>query len=328
MRSNKARYIKRRRNALLAAAALAIILIVIIIVIIAGITNRSSKKKVEPAATPTPGNVLPTIIPTNEPDASDDPLSTAEPSPTPTGESGTQMFVTGDSVNVRKSASSSADVLTKLAKNTSVTAYGTEGDFYKIKIPSGEIGYMSTKYLSTAKSTATEAPAATPDTSKSTTMYVKGNTVNVRDKASSSGTRITTLSENAKVTAYAETNGWTYVQYASGKYGYISSAYLTAKVASATPTPEATATSTPAPEHASQSDFVTMLGKDDAGKLGTVAEKYLNITKPGQDKIKPYTNITGYDRVYRIAATNSNGEYYIAIKGDAPSYADSLNELQ
>ncbi len=335
MRSNKARFVRRRKTALMAVFVLVIILILIIVLIIAGVTKKDKKDKnsVNSVATPVPTNALSTIIPTDNPewnaDKTSDPSKSPAPTPTATSsESGTQMYVTGDGVNVRKSASSSADVITKLAKNTSVTAYGTEGDFYKIKTPSGEIGYMSKNFLSTSQSTATAtptAPAATPDTSKSTTMYVKGSDVNVRDKASSSGNRLTRLSNGTKVTAYAESNGWTYIQYASGKYGYISSSFLTAKNATATPT-AAASTPTPTPAHAT--DLVSIIGKDYAARLGTVSEKYLNDTKAGQ-KPEVTSDYHNYEKIFRIEKI-SGGAYFIGFEkeGEGFKYGNSIDDFK
>ena len=51
------------------------------------------------------------------------------------------------SVNVRKSASTTATVLTSLSKNKEVTVLGQSGDWYQIKTANGTIGYVLAEYI-------------------------------------------------------------------------------------------------------------------------------------------------------------------------------------
>ncbi|MEI3218609.1 MAG: SH3 domain-containing protein [Lachnoclostridium sp.] len=208
-----------------------------------------------PGTLPTPDGtgLVPDITP------SDDPNNTSGPSPSSTA-AGTRMYITGDGVNVRKEPSTSSEKITTLAKGTAVTAYELSGDFYQVKLSSGDIGYVSKNYLSTTSPandpTPSASPTATPNTSNGKTMYVTGDSVNVRSTPSSSGSKLTSLKKGAQVTAYENKNGWYYIQYQSGKYGYISASYLTADAPStATPTPTPTPTPTKPPTPSSWLDI-------------------------------------------------------------------------
>lgn len=317
--ASQAKYARRRRNAFLAAIALALLFIIVVILIIVGISKRSGGNSGDanvpvvttPGTLPTPDGtgLVPDITP------SDDPNNTSGPSPSSTA-AGTRMYITGDVVNVREEPSTAqgVKVLTKLTKGTAVTAYELSGDFYQVKLSNGEIGYISKNYLSTTNPandpTASNSPTPTPDTSNGKTMYVTGDSVNVRAAASSSGTKLTSLKKGAQVTAYVNQNGWYYIQYQSGKFGYISASYLTADAPStATPTPTPTPTKPPTP-----SSWLDIgLPQEVIANFGTSVSTqaaYLAQTKVGQTvsprKIDAHT-------YYRIEK-NDGYDYYIAIE--------------
>ena len=318
--ASQAKYARRRRNAFLAAIALALLFIIVVILIIVGISKRSGGNSGDanvpvvttPGTLPTPDGtgLVPDITP------SDDPNNTSGPSPSSTA-AGTRMYITGDGVNVRKEASTSSEKITTLAKGTAVTAYELSGDFYQVKLSSGDIGYVSKNYLSTTSPandpTPSASPTATPNTSNGKTMYVTGDSVNVRSTPSSSGSKLTSLKKGAQVTAYVNKNGWYYIQYQSGKYGYISASYLTADAPS-------TATPTKPPTPSSWLDIG--LPQEVIANFGTSVSTqaaYLAQTKVGQT-VSPQT-INAYT-YYRIEK-NDGSSYYIAIEAgnsDAKAY--------
>lgn len=59
------------------------------------------------------------------------------------------LYVTGDSVNLRSAPSTSSKVLGKLRYGTAVTHLEEEGEFFKVKTTKGTVGYVSTTYAST-----------------------------------------------------------------------------------------------------------------------------------------------------------------------------------
>lgn len=317
----QAKYARRRRNAFLAAIALALLFIIVVVLIIVGISKRSGGNSGDanvpvvttPGTLPTPDGtgLVPDITP------SDDPNNTSGPSPSSTA-AGTRMYITGDGVNVREEPSTAqgVKVLTKLTKGTAVTAYELSGDFYQVKLSSGDIGYVSKNYLSTTSPandpTPSASPTATPNTSNGKTMYVTGDSVNVRSMPFSSGNKLTSLKKGAQVTAYENKNGWYYIQYQSGKYGYISASYLTADAPStATPTPTPTPTPTKPPTPSSWLDIG--LPQEVIANFGTSVSTqaaYLAQTKVGQT-VSPRT--IDAHMYYRIEK-NDGSDYYIAIE--------------
>lgn len=326
--ASQAKYARRRRNAFLAAIALALLFIIVVILIIVGISKRSGGNSGDanvpvvttPGTLPTPDGtgLVPDITP------SDDPNNTSGPSPSSTA-AGTRMYITGDVVNVREEPSTAqgVKVLTKLTKGTAVTAYELSGDFYQVKLSSGDIGYVSKNYLSTTSPandpTPSASPTATPNTSNGKTMYVTGDSVNVRSMPSSSGSKLTSLKKGAQVTAYANKNGWYYIQYQSGKFGYISASYLTADAPStATPTPTPTPTKPPTP-----SSWLDIgLPQEVIANFGTSVSTqaaYLAQTKVGQTVSKG--EYAGHD--FYAIKKNDGDTYYIAIEtgnDDAKAY--------
>ncbi len=134
--------------------------------------------------------------------------------------------VTQGTLNMRKSASSSATVIVKLAKGTKVTFYSQSKGWSKIAA-SGKIGYVSSAYLSTSKPAAATA-APKPKTVTKYVMVKAGDTLTLRKSASSSSTAVTKLKNGLAVTVYTESKGWAKIK-ANGKNGYVSSVYLTAK---------------------------------------------------------------------------------------------------
>ena len=64
------------------------------------------------------------------------------------------------------------------------------------------------------------------DTTKFTSLYVTGSTVNVRGEANTNSNVITTLARNTLVKAYFEKDGWYYISINDKTFGYMSSKYL------------------------------------------------------------------------------------------------------
>lgn len=63
-------------------------------------------------------------------------------------ETKTGVVINCDLLNVRSSATKTADnILTTIKKGTKVTILETLQDWYKIEIPSGEIGYVDSNYI-------------------------------------------------------------------------------------------------------------------------------------------------------------------------------------
>lgn len=326
--ATSAKYARRRRNAFLAAVALALLLILIIVLIIVSIAKRRNGNNNGAVPTVTPGNNLALPTPTNDFTINSEEPGTVTPSPSSAADDNT-MYVTASTLNVREKAESGAKIITTVKKGDSVTVLEKGDKFHKIKTSSGQTGYASKDYLTTTKpsnsSTVTATAGATPDTSKSTVKYATTN-VNVRKAADAKSDRLTQIKKGSKVTAYTTSNGWTYVEYQKGKFGYVSDKYLTATLPTASPTPTAgTATPSPTPAHAT--DWASVLGSADAGKIesNSVSDGYLKLTPAGEKGVVKMNNLNGY-KVYEVKKIGG-GSYYIGIKEDKAEFKATMDDF-
>ncbi|MFT8323359.1 MAG: SH3 domain-containing protein [Bacillus sp. (in: firmicutes)] len=143
------------------------------------------------------------------------------------------------SLNVRKSASTSAAVLTKLANNKEVIVLSEKDGWTKIKVEN-ITGYVSTSYLTDKKNTAnsTEEPNQNnsdepnnDNSSDEVTKYVnvnKGSNLNMREQPTTTGKIISKLESGTIVTVLSEKDGWANIS-VNGKTGYVSSEFLAFK---------------------------------------------------------------------------------------------------
>lgn len=339
--SNK--YARRRRNAMLAAIVMALIIILIVIIIVSAASGRGRKPaSVTPTPTPTfPGLLLPTLEPTLDPGLSPDGTDETLVTPTPDASAGIIMYVTGDTVNVRKEADASSDKVTALSKGTAVTAYEQTNGFYEVKLSDGKTGYISSKYLSVddpkaTTGTPTAEPTATPDTSKGTKMFVTGDGVNVRKSNSSSADVVANLVKGKEVTAYAKVGDWTYIQYGTKKFGYIATKFLSDK-APATPTaaptltvkPSASATATLMPTPTAVTKYTSFAQMGIAAEVAKAIEGNTDyLEKATGIKSKDLGNENGtnpnYISYYKIGSNDGSGDFYVVFKGtsSAPTWVD------
>ncbi|MFS0762127.1 SH3 domain-containing protein [Peribacillus phoenicis] len=133
--------------------------------------------------------------------------------------------VSTGSLNMRKSGSDSASIVTKLTRGTQVTVYSESKGWAKIKA-NGKEGYVSSKYLSATKPGEVNKAAATV---KTTTKYVNVSTgsLNMRKNGTDSASIVAKLTRGAQVTVYSESKGWAKIK-ANGKEGYVNTKYLSA----------------------------------------------------------------------------------------------------
>ena len=207
----------------------------------------------------------------------------------------TTKYVTG-SLNMRKSGKATASIVAILSKGTKVTVYSESNGWAKVKA-NGKDGYVSTKYLSTAKP-GTGSTTVTPE--KTTTKYVNvsSGTLNMRKSGSESANIVAKLSKGTKVTVYSESKGWAKVK-ANGKDGHVSAKYLSTTkpgTGSTSVTPEKTTT-----------------------KYVNISSGTLNMRKSGSEsasivaKLSKGTEVTVYSESKGWAKIKANGiEGYVS----------------
>ena len=132
--------------------------------------------------------------------------------------------VSSGSLNLRKTASTSASIIVKLAKATAVKVYSETGGWSKIEAY-GQTGYVRSEFLSAGL----QSPVTSlPPVQQPVTRYVNvsaGSSLNLRKSVSTSSTVLAKLSNGTEVKVYSNLNGWAKVQ-ANGQEGYVSSAFL------------------------------------------------------------------------------------------------------
>ncbi|MEG2867478.1 MAG: SH3 domain-containing protein, partial [Terrisporobacter sp.] len=132
--------------------------------------------------------------------------------------------VNTSTLNVRSKASASGTKLGSLSKGTIVEIVKIESNgWYKIKYKNG-YGYVSKEYITDEGSGGGGGSQPEPIIKKG---KVNTSTLNVRSKASASGTKLGSLSKGTIVEIVKiESNGWYKIKYKNG-YGYVSKEYIT-----------------------------------------------------------------------------------------------------
>ena len=146
-----------------------------------------------------------TVAPTTAP--------TAAPTQAPETKTGT-VNTSSSALNIRAAASTTAGVVTKAAKGSTVTILGEENGFYKVKLADGTVGYASKAYIKVV----TDTPVVT--ITATTTANLKLRT------SAPSGSVITVMPKGATVKVIEGGQSWAKVEY-NGKVGYASNNYLT-----------------------------------------------------------------------------------------------------
>ena len=150
--------------------------------------------------------------------------------------SGSDKIKANDVVNIRKSASTNAESLGKTTVGSVYTRIKVEDNGWsKIKFEGGE-GYVKTEYFEKVKagessSTTSKEQAKTETTKSKSSSISKGthtlkDTVNIREKASTSASRVAVAYAQETVNVLeVRSDGWAKVSY-NKKTGYIKTEYL------------------------------------------------------------------------------------------------------
>ncbi|MBE6943651.1 MAG: hypothetical protein E7453_05255 [Ruminococcaceae bacterium] len=123
------------------------------------------------------------------------------------------VSITTGYLNVRRSASTSAGVVSTLKKGSYVTLLSKEGSWWRVEYAPGRYGYCHGSYIR-----AVDASSATVSTA--------GSPLNVRSGAGTSYSRIGSLSNGASVLVLSTTGNWHRVLYGGAKTGYVSASYI------------------------------------------------------------------------------------------------------
>ena len=151
---------------------------------------------------------------------------------------------TTDSVNLRRSASTAAAVLTEIPAGSDVEVLGESGSYYLLTYD-GRTGYAMKEYVDGGSGTyaaAEEEASTAPGYPYATTT---NDSVNLRAKKSTSSTRLCSIPEGAQITVHSVSGSYAEVTYKNEK-GWCLKKYVNLKtIVKPTATPRPTATLPP-----------------------------------------------------------------------------------
>jgi mannosyl-glycoprotein endo-beta-N-acetylglucosaminidase len=215
-------------------------------------------------------------------------------------------------LNVRESASTKANVVTKLKNNTKVEVVSESNGWAKIKV-NGINGYVSSQYIK-AVQTEEKKTANSSNKQQKVIKYVNVNTgssLNLRNSPSNSASIIVKLAKDVPVTVYSESNGWSKVE-AYGKQGYVATQYLTEKKGTASPEKkEETKTSTSeeaAAKYVNVEKNSSLNVRKEASTNSAILTKLLRGTE-----VKVLSSANGWDKVTVSGKTGYVSSSYLSV---------------
>lgn len=250
------------------------------------------------------------------------------PTPAPTGMVIATVLTASGSLNLRDSASTSAQIITTIPRLATVTVLEM-GSTWSSVLYGANLGYVQTAYLSilpadaTAVPTATTTPAPTATPAPSETavawVYTESGSLNLRAEASTTGAILAAMPRLAQVTLVTRGDTWCTVQYA-GMTGYAMAAYLTTEkpaelavaptAAPAETNAAATATPTPTPTQATSET-----GVEDATLRATATALYALVAPAdGSDTYPLWAECT--QERGRLLDMIAGAEVQVVRKGD------------
>ncbi len=125
------------------------------------------------------------------------------------------VSISSGTLNVRKSRSTSSQVLHSLKNGTNLTLMSKSGSWWKVEYADGKYGYSHKDYIKTVSST----PAS---------VKIGSGTLNVRSGAGTKYSVKGSLSKGDTVLVLSKTSSWSKILYHGTKTGYVSSKYLSA----------------------------------------------------------------------------------------------------
>ncbi|MBQ8767130.1 MAG: SH3 domain-containing protein [Clostridia bacterium] len=131
------------------------------------------------------------------------------------------VSVTSGKLNVRKTASTSSNVLTTLSKGSYITLISINNNWYYVEYADGKYGYCHKSYIKL-------------DSGKTATVSTKSTSLNVRSGAGTNYSVKDAISKGDIVIILSTSGSWSRILYDGVKTGYVSSQYLSTSMTSTT----------------------------------------------------------------------------------------------
>ncbi len=130
-------------------------------------------------------------------------------------------IVSGDTLNVRKEASSSSPVIGKLTHGTTVTIYSKKNNWLEVSYGNLK-GWASADFINSTTGTAKDSPK------KETNLYgtVTASSLSVRSGSSLNASVIGSVSKGQGFPILEENNNWAKIEYKTGSFGWVAGWYL------------------------------------------------------------------------------------------------------
>ena len=144
---------------------------------------------------------------------------------------GKTATVTASQLNIRSGARVDRELIAQISAGTKVTILDAIGDWYKVKLPAGKIGWGNAAYLSVSNENSTPddmgAPTTTPSHTFPCTGIVNATSLNVRSGARVDRELVAKLVKGTKVNVLSSLNGWYKIRMADNQIGWASGEYIT-----------------------------------------------------------------------------------------------------
>lgn len=130
--------------------------------------------------------------------------------------------VTATTLNVRSGARVDRELIATLTKGSSVSVLSAIGDWYKVKLSNGKVGWANSQYISKGKEEAEKVESSSlPKKGK-----VIADSLNVRSGAKTDREVITTVSKGTELTILSCLGEWYKVKLSDGKVGWVVKSYI------------------------------------------------------------------------------------------------------
>ena len=123
------------------------------------------------------------------------------------------VSITNGTLNVRKTASKSGEIISSLKKNSYITLISKSGEWWRVEYGANKYGYCHADYIKQLSGTAK-------------TVKLTSGTLNVRSGGGTSYSRIGSLANGKIIIELSAQNGWSRILFDGTKTGYVSSKYL------------------------------------------------------------------------------------------------------
>lgn len=139
-----------------------------------------------------------------------------------------QGTVIATTLNVRSGARVDREIVAKVTKDTKVTVASQLGDWYKIKLANGTVGWASKEYIQISSSSTSSGIASGSTTNnhfpKSAT--VTASSLNIRSGARADRPLVTTVVKGTKLTLLDSIGDWYKVRLTNGTVGWAIKTYI------------------------------------------------------------------------------------------------------